>query len=110
VSLPIGGKSTAFTVAGVFRDYARQQGAIVIERERYIALTGDSEATNGALWLAPGVAAAMVRDAIAREVPGGDKVELAAPSEIRDASLSAFDRTFAVTYALEFAAVVIGLF
>ena len=32
------------------------------------------------------------------------------PGEIRDLSLKAFDRTFAITYALELAAVVIGLF
>ena len=47
--------------------------------------------------------------AIRREIPGGDKLEIAAPGEIRAASLSIFDRTFAVTYALELAAVVIGL-
>jgi putative ABC transport system permease protein len=110
VSLPIGGKSADFTVAGVFRDYARQQGAIVIDRERYVALTGDAAVTNGALWLAPGVTAATVRDAITREIPGGEKVEIAVPAEIREASLRIFDRTFAVTYALEFAALVIGLF
>jgi putative ABC transport system permease protein len=110
VSLPIGGKSSDFTVAGVFRDYARQQGAIVIDRERYVALTGDATVTNGALWLAPGVTAATVGDAITREIPGGEKVEIAVPTEIREASLRIFDRTFAVTYALEFAALVIGLF
>jgi putative ABC transport system permease protein len=37
-------------------------------------------------------------------------VEIAVPTEIREASLRIFDRTFAVTYALEFAALVIGLF
>ena len=30
-----------FVVAGVWRDYARQQGALVIDRATYIALTGD---------------------------------------------------------------------
>ena len=47
--------------------------------------------------------------ALAREVPGGAKLEIAAPGEVRDFSLKIFDRTFAVTYALELAAVVIGL-
>jgi putative ABC transport system permease protein len=109
VAIPIAGKPTAFTVAGVWRDYARPQGAVVIERERYVALTGDRRATNGALWLAPGTDLDQVSRAIAREVPGGDKLDVAAPGEIRDFSLKIFDRTFAVTYALELAAVVIGL-
>src|SRR6266540_2746694 len=109
VAIPIAGKPTAFAVAGVWRDYARPQGAVVIERERYVALTGDRTATNGALWLAPGTDLDQVSHAIAREVPGGGKLDVAAPGEVRDASLRIFDRTFAVTYALELAAVVIGL-
>ncbi|MDQ6917313.1 MAG: FtsX-like permease family protein [Pseudomonadota bacterium] len=110
VEIPIAGKRAAFTVAGVWRDYARPQGAVVIERERYIALTGDRAATNGALWLAPGASPEQLVRAIERDIPGGANLEIAAPGEIRDFSLKAFDRTFAVTYALELAAVVIGLF
>ncbi len=109
VAIPIAGKPTAFTVAGVWRDYARPQGAVVIERARYVDLTGDRTATNGALWLAPGIDLDQVSQAIVREVPGGAKLDVAAPGEVRDFSLKIFDRTFAVTYALELAAVVIGL-
>jgi putative ABC transport system permease protein len=110
VEIPLAGKLTPFTVAGVWRDYARPQGAIAIERERYIALTGDRGATNAALWLVPGTGVEQVSDAIEREIPGGTRLEIASPGEIREFSLKAFDRTFAVTYALELAAVVIGLF
>ena len=35
------GQVRRFTVAGIWRDYARQQGSVIIERDRYIALTGD---------------------------------------------------------------------
>ena len=110
IELPIAGKRAAFTVAGVWRDYARPQGAVVIERERYIALTGDRSVTGGALWLAAGANPEALGQAIARDIPGGARLEVAAPGEIREVSLKAFDRTFAVTYALELAAVVIGLF
>ena len=109
VDLPIAGKLTPFTVAGVWRDYARPQGAVVIERERYVALTGDRTATNGALWLSPGTDSGQASQAIMQAVPGGGKLDIAAPGEVRDFSLRIFDRTFAVTYALELAAVVIGL-
>jgi len=110
IELPLAGRSTAFTVAGVWRDYARSQGALVIERARYIALTDDRTATNAALWLAPGADLPSVSRAIVRDIPGGSRLDIAAPEEIRALSLKAFDRTFAVTYALELAAVVIGLF
>ncbi len=109
VALPIAGAEHRFTIAGVWRDYGRPQGALVIERDRYVAITGDRSATNGALWLALGADAGAVRDAITRDIPGGGRLEIGYPGEIRAASLRAFDRTFAVTYALEFAAVAIGL-
>ena len=109
VNLPIAGRSTPFIVAGVWRDYARPQGAVVIERERYVALTGDRTATNAALWLESGTDPEALARAVARDIPGGDKLELATPGEVRDYSLRIFDRTFAVTYALELAAVAIGL-
>ena len=93
VVLPLAGKAVRFTVAGVFRDYVRQQGAIVIDRDRYVRLTGDATVTNGALWLAPGASAGEVSASIRRRIAGGDKLEIAAPGEIRAASLSIFDRT-----------------
>jgi putative ABC transport system permease protein len=109
IELPLGGKLVRFTVAGVWRDYARPQGAAVIERERYVALTGDRSATNAALWLAPDTSPDELEQLIKREVPGGGRLELGTPGEIRKLSLHIFDRTFAVTYALELAAVAIGL-
>ena len=109
IELPIAGRAFQFTVAGVWRDYARSQGAVVIERARYAALTGDRTATSAALWLAPGAGIESISEAIVRDIPGGSRLDVAAPGEIRALSLRAFDRTFAVTYALELAAVVIGL-
>jgi putative ABC transport system permease protein len=109
IELPLGGKQVRFTVAGVWRDYARPQGAAVIERAHYVALTGDRSATNAALWLAPGLSPDTLAQAIQREIPGGARLELGTPGDIRDLSLHIFDRTFAVTYALELAAVAIGL-
>ena len=110
IELPLAGKGATFTVAGVWRDYARSQGALVVERARYIALTDDRTATNAALWLDPGVTLASLGAAVARDIPGGSQLDVAGPGEIRNLSLKAFDRTFAITYALELAAVVIGLF
>jgi putative ABC transport system permease protein len=109
IALPIGGRSVAFTVAGVFRDYARQQGSIVVERSRYRALTGDDTVNEAALWLAPGAAIGGVRDAITAYAGGNARVRVETPATLREISLATFDRTFAVTYALEAAAVAIGL-
>ncbi len=109
IELPLGGARHAFTVAGIWRDYARQHGAIVIERPVYARLTGDTRANDAALWLAPGATAAQAMQAL-RRLPGGALLDVSGPGEIRTLSLRIFDRTFAVTYALEAAAVIVGLF
>jgi putative ABC transport system permease protein len=109
LTVPLNGRAVTFTVAGVWRDYVRQQGAVVIERARYVALTGDDAVNEATLWLAPAANAAAVRDAVLRERGGASRVLVATPSDLRKLSLAAFDRTFAVTYALEAAAVLIGV-
>ena len=109
IELPLAGRNREFVVAGVWRDYARQHGAVLIDRKDYAALTGDRRANDLALWLAPGASAAGAAAAL-RELPGGEQLELAAPGEIRERSLRIFDRSFAVTYAMEAVAVLVGLF
>jgi putative ABC transport system permease protein len=109
VELPLNGKASPVIVGGVFRDYARQHGAILIDRADYVALTGDKRVNDAAVWLAPGVTPAAAMDAI-RALPGGAELDMAAPGEIRDVSLRIFDRSFAVTYAMEAVAVLVGLF
>jgi putative ABC transport system permease protein len=109
IMLPLAGRPVAFTVAGVWRDYARQQGSVVIERALYAALTGDTTANDAALIFEPGARSDDVRRELEARAGAGGKLAFAAPTDIRAASLHVFDRTFAVTYALEAAAVGLGL-
>ncbi|HEX2333577.1 MAG TPA: FtsX-like permease family protein, partial [Burkholderiales bacterium] len=109
LELPMLNKTHSVVVAGVFRDYARQHGAVLIDRADYVALTGDQTANDGALWLAPGATPAEVMEAL-RSLPGGGQLDVAEPGEIREVSLRIFDRSFAVTYAMEAVAVLVGLF
>ncbi len=108
VQLPLAGTEHEFVVGGVWRDYARQHGAILVERRLYAKLTGDTRANDAALWLAPGARAADAMRAI-RRLRGSEQLELAQPGEIRELSMAIFDRSFAVTYALEAVAVLVGL-
>jgi putative ABC transport system permease protein len=109
VEIPLAGRPTRFRVAGVWRDYGRQQGALVIDRAQYVALTGDRKVNDGGLFLATGTPRESVARLVAERVPGGDRLDITLPAEIRSRSLRAFDRTFAVTYALEAVALAIGL-
>lgn len=109
LTLPLGGRSVPFTVAGVFRDYGRSTGAIVMARGDYIALTGDTSATEGSVWVAPRAGVDAVAAALRSVGPRPGFIEVRSSDEIRALSLAAFDRAFAITYGLEAVAVAIGL-
>jgi putative ABC transport system permease protein len=106
-----------FFVAGVWRDYARQFGAIAIDQADFVRLTGDQRVNDLALWLTPNsseASDAAVQQAI-RAIPehasdAGSLIEFASTSQIRTTSLRIFDRSFAVTYWLQAVAIAIGLF
>ena len=54
VELPLAGRLQRFMPVGVWRDYARQFGAVAMRTEDYQAATGDNTITDAALWLKPG--------------------------------------------------------
>ncbi|MEY2897142.1 MAG: hypothetical protein RL669_1411 [Pseudomonadota bacterium] len=109
ITLPIAGQAQRFFVAGVWRDYARQYGAIALRDTDYERLTGERARTDAAIWLAPGWSSASLAEELRGTLDARATAEFIAPGEIREASLKIFDRSFAVTYLLEIAAIVIGL-
>jgi putative ABC transport system permease protein len=96
-------------VLGVWRDYARQFGAIAIDDADYRRLTGDDRVNDLALWLAPGASMAAVQAGLRTLPPDPSMLEFAASAELRALSLRIFDRSFAVTTYLQAVAIAIGL-
>ncbi|MFN7156374.1 MAG: FtsX-like permease family protein [Acidovorax sp.] len=130
--LALDGKSqpAIFFIAGIWRDYARQSGAVVMDRAVWLRLTGDARTSDLALWPSEGAdigalqtsiralaAAQAGRSGSAQQgaIDGGSSnddalVEFASSGAIRERSLRIFDRSFAVTYWLQAVAIGIGLF
>jgi putative ABC transport system permease protein len=116
LDLPLGGEERHFTVAGIWRDYARAFGAVVITRPAYIAATQDADANEGSIWLKPGGDAAQVTAALRTALSHGaadsrsaGAFDILTSSALRERSLRIFDRAFAITYGIEAIAVLIGL-
>lgn len=113
-----GSTPAAFFVAGVWRDYARQFGAITMDARDFERLTGERNVSDVSLWLAPGASEGAVRAAVrelaARRVgvsgESESNIEISSVGQIRATSLRIFDRSFAVTYWLQAVAIAIGLF
>ncbi len=109
LQLPIDGTPQRFVVAGIWRDYARSDGSVVVPRAAYAAATGDRTATEGSLWLRPGANVATIETQVRAALAPADALEIRTSRAIRARSLRVFDQAFAITYALEAVAVAIGI-
>ena len=109
--LPLGERRVGVTVTGVFRDYARQEGAIAIDGATYDRLTGDRARGEAAIDIAtdanPTTVIAALRARLAPAVAAS--VQIVPVAALKARALAIFDRSFAITYALEAVAIIVGL-
>ena len=111
LELPLGGQLRTLFVAGVWRDYSRQFGALAMDGRDYEALTGDSARAEAAIDLQTDASVQTTIEALRQALPAelAGRAEFARPGEIRAIALKIFDRSFAATYALEAIAILVGM-
>ena len=109
IRLPIAGRLVDVRIAGLVRDYARTWGAVLMDPSDYRALTGDTRANDLAIHLRAGADALAAQAEVRAALSSFPGLALEDAASIRRQSLAIFDRSFAVTYALEAIAIVIGL-
>lgn len=106
-------------VAGIWRDYVRQFGAIAMDWDDYQRLADGSATTAGpteiAIWQdGDDTATAQQLQARIQSLLAGpgaaQALEFASSGALRERSMRIFDRSFAVTYWLQAVAIGIGLF
>ncbi len=102
-----------FAILGLFYDYATDGGKVVMDRALYRRLWGDAGVTVFPVYLQSGVDIHALRQTLALSLPRGSLAEVPPAvirnGELRQEILMIFDRTFALTYALEIIAVVIAV-
>ncbi|MEK6527187.1 MAG: FtsX-like permease family protein [Nitrospirota bacterium] len=98
-----------FPVMGVFYDYATDGGKLVMDRALYRQLWQDETTTLFAVYATPGADIDAVRRHIAETVGREGHLLVISNADLKKEILAIFDRTFTITYALEFIAVVIAL-
>ena len=110
IDLPLPDGAQRLRVAGIWRDYARQFGAVVIEPSLWRRHGGDDARQRGRRVV--GSRAPMRPTVIERlrALAGPDvPVDTASAGELRALSLTIFDRSFAVTRYLQAVAIAVGL-
>jgi len=109
VLLPTPQGPRQFTVAGVYRDYSNDRGTVVMDRDLYLALYPDRRVTSLAAIAKPGVDAADLRRRILAAAQGRYSLSISTNRDLRREALRIFDRTFAVTRALEAIAIAVAV-
>jgi putative ABC transport system permease protein len=108
LTLPIGAYNVTLAVAGVYYEYSSSQGYVILDRTTLLKYLPNQPATNAALYLAPGVD----RDGVQRAIQlkaGPYGISIAPNQTLRKAAIEIFDRTFAITWALEAVAIVVAM-
>ena len=109
--LPLGDSGEQLVwVAGLYRDYGRQHGSLVMDETDYERLTGDTSRSGISVWLLDGADPREVTAAIEAQLPSLGALRWMTATDIRALSLRIFDRSFAMTYALEATALFVALF
>ncbi len=108
LTLALGGKDVRFRVADIYYDYSNERGFIIMDRGTLTKYLPGDEATNVAVYLKPGVPLETGRRAVEGAL-AGRKVVVASNRTLRQEGMRVFDRTFAITYALEAVAVLVAI-
>jgi len=99
----------SFPVLGKFYDYATDGGKVVMDETVYHQFWNDRLATVLAVYVEPQEDLGEVRRRIEEVLVGRKPVITISQAELRKDILAIFDRTFRVTYVLEFIALSVAL-
>jgi putative ABC transport system permease protein len=96
---PLGWKS--FPIAGIYADYASTRGTVRMSLDVYQELWQDERLNGVVLLLKPGSDADMVTASLRQKLSGFGRMEVQPSAALRNDALVVFDRTFAITSAMQ---------
>lgn len=106
--LAVGEREADLRVAGVYYEYSSSQGFVLVDRSTMLRYLPDQRPASVAVYLAPGTDGEGAQHAI-QQALANYSVVVAPNRELRRNAIAIFDRTFAVTWALEAVAIVVAM-
>ncbi len=108
ITLSLGETQAAFRIADVYYDYSSERGSILMDRKTMLRYLPDPAPSNLAIYVSPKYELAMVRAEI-EKAAARHRVLMFSNRDLRAEAVHIFDRTFAITYALEAVAVIVAV-
>jgi putative ABC transport system permease protein len=99
---------TTFPVLAIFYDYSSDQGNILIHQDLFSQWWDPVQATSVGLFVSPDADVDQVASAIQEQFRGRSDVVVQSNVSVRGNALDIFDRTFAITAALQLLAIVVA--
>ena len=108
IALPLGTSLVKFRIADVYYDYGSERGFILMDRSAMHKYLPDDAPSNLAVYVKEGADRAAVRREI-EEAAADYRVLIFSNADLRKQAVIIFDKTFAITYALEAVAVLVAV-
>jgi putative ABC transport system permease protein len=108
ITLALGDSRPSFRIADIYYDYGSERGSILMDRQTMLRYLPDPTPSNLAIYVAPNASVENVRQEIT-QASAGYRVLVASNRDLRTEAIRIFDRTFAITYALEAVAVIVAV-
>ena len=111
-TLPTPQGPMTFQVAGVYYDYASNQGTVTLDRADFETFFGENDPQltpqHLSAYLRPNADPETVRKRIVDKLGRDEQVYCVTSAEVRTEALKIFESTFTITYALECIAIVVA--
>jgi putative ABC transport system permease protein len=108
ITLSLGETQASFRIADVYYDYSSERGSILMDRNTMLRYLPNPAPSNLAIYVSPPAQLDVVRAEIER-ISAGHRVLVFSNRDLRAEAIRIFDRTFAITYALEAVAVIVAV-
>jgi len=109
ISLPMPAGETPYPVAGIFRDYTRDSGTVMISLENYLAAGGENRPQSAGIFLQANSNPADVLSLLERWSEKTIPLSIYENKELKKRVGEIFDQTFAVTGVLRLIAIVVAV-
>ena len=110
LGLALGESRASFQIVDVYYDYSSERGLVLMDRDTMLKYLPDPAPSNLAVFVAREATVAKVRAEIENAAATeGARVLVFENRDLRGQAVQIFDRTFAITYALEAVAVLVAI-